>query len=117
MRVGEGCVGTASFTTTVNADVYLPNAFFPESTTLENQTLKIYGFGISELEFKVYDRLGKLVYQTTDIAAAQNVGWDGKYNGQNLPNGAYVWYLSGKKINGDELKFDGKTAGTVMLMK
>ena len=117
VRVGEGCVGTASFTTTVNADVYLPNAFFPESTTLENQTLKIYGFGISELEFKVYDRLGKLVYQTTDIAAAQNVGWDGKYNGQNLPNGAYVWYLSGKKINGDELKFDGKTAGTVMLMK
>ena len=117
VRVGEGCVGTTSFTTTVNADVYLPSAFFPESSTLENQTFKIYGFGISELEFKVYDRLGKLVYQTTDIATAQNIGWDGKYNGQNLPNGAYIWYLSGKKINGDELKINGKTAGTVMLMK
>ena len=65
----------------------------------------------------MYDRLGKLVYQANNINELLTNGWDGTYSGAALPAGSYVWYLSGKKINGEALNYQGKTAGTLVLIR
>ncbi len=114
---GAGCITTQTLTLETADEVFVPNAFFPNSTNNNNQSFKVFGFGIAEISLTVYDRFGNLVYETNDVSQAQNIGWDGTNNGERLPQGAYVWYLKGKKVNGEELNFNGKTYGTVMLVQ
>ncbi len=68
--------------------IYVPNAFIP---TGYNTVFKPIG-DIGEpqtYQFAIYNRWGQLVFQTTDV----NQGWDGKFNGEFVPAGAYVYYL------------------------
>jgi len=68
--------------------IYVPNAFNP---TGYNTIFKPIG-EVGEpqtYQFAIYNRWGQLVFQTTDV----NQGWDGKFNGEFVPAGAYVYYL------------------------
>ncbi len=78
----------------------LPNAFSPGSGTSVNDELKIIKRGLATLNyFKIFNRWGEMVFQTTDIEK----GWDGKFRGAVQPMGAYVYVIdattsTGKKI-------------------
>jgi gliding motility-associated-like protein len=68
----------------------LPNAFSPGSGTSINDGLKIIKRGLSTLNyFRVFNRWGELVFQTTNIEE----GWDGKYKGTVQPMGTYVYVI------------------------
>ncbi len=75
-------------------DIYIPNFFSPTTNSKkENSTFKIFGQFITAIDFNVYSPWGALVYHTTDIntIGGDGIGWDGKYNGQEMPAGVYVY--------------------------
>ncbi len=73
------------------ARIFIPNAFRPSSTVLQNQT-----FG-PNLEFEdpgnymfyILDRWGNLMFKTKDPSQK----WDGIYEGQPARQGVYVYYI------------------------
>jgi gliding motility-associated-like protein len=90
------------------ARAYVPNAFVPDG---KNNILKPYiAFSdANNYTFQVYDRWGKMIFESHDV----NVGWNGTYNGKDQPAGAYAYHL---QFTGD----DGKKiirSGTVVLIR
>lgn len=45
--------------------------------------------GVSTFDMKVYNRWGELLFETKD----KNIGWDGYYKNQLMPQGVYVYRL------------------------
>ena len=68
--------------------VYVPNVFTPNND-LVNDLFKPVSACIEKLEFRIYDRWGKLVFFTKDIYH----GWDGTFDGILLANDTYAWQL------------------------
>jgi len=101
----NGCIFvTSSFVVTTptpyflpdeTANIFTPNGdgkndiFYPYNSIVYSKTdIEYYA---KEFSIKVYDRWGKLVYETTDYDPA----WDGKYDGGKLANdGTYYWITS-----------------------
>ncbi len=93
----NGCESTDSVVVIVVEHYYrgVPDAFSPNGDG-ENDQLKVLGNGIAQLEFYVYDRFGKLLFETRD----QNDGWDGTYKGQEMPQGVYIYFAKITYISG-----------------
>jgi len=66
----------------------LPNAFSPNGDGA-NDMLLLEGNGIQDLTFHVFNRYGKLVFETTN----SNIGWDGTYKGAKQEEDVYTYYL------------------------
>ncbi|MEE9372639.1 MAG: PKD domain-containing protein [Saprospiraceae bacterium] len=70
-----------------------PNAFTPNGDG-RNEEFKgvIYGFKAINFDLSIYDRWGKLIFNTND----PKEGWNGKYlnNGADLPPGVYMYNVS-----------------------
>jgi len=78
-------------------DIFVPNAFVPNGT---NRILRPIPVGLAKLTyFRVYNRWGQLVYQTS----ASGQGWDGYLSGQPQSTGAYVWMASGVDYMGNTI--------------
>jgi len=86
---------------------YIPTGFIPESKYEVNRILKPFGgtSAIDNLTFRVYNRLGYLVFETHD----SNIGWDGTIYGNKAATGTYVWYLEYKFANKTPRKIKGTT--------
>lgn len=77
----------------------IPNAFNPNSSIQENRIFKVLANpeeGVSDFTLSIYDRWGKLIFETNKI----DKGWDGTSNGSNCITGVYVWVIYYKE--GDE---------------
>ena len=81
---------------------FIPDAFSPNADG-NNDKLFVRGNNIQELYFAVYDRWGEKVFETTD----KNIGWDGTYKGQELSGAVFVYYCTGKYMDGKEFKQKG----------
>ena len=84
----DGCVATDSINIFLDPQslLSLPNAFTPG--TGSNSEYKIIKRGIATLNyFRIFNRWGNKVFETTDI----NQGWDGQWNGTPQPFGVYVY--------------------------
>jgi gliding motility-associated-like protein len=90
-------------------DIYVPNAFTPNDDGI-NDILRPIPVGISKLNyFRVFDRNGQLVFQTSQAGQ----GWDGRINGDPAVMNTYVWEVKG-------IDYTGKTIfkkGTVVLIR
>lgn len=96
--VGDGvCLDTAYRDMTVVKSCYIavPNAFTPNGDNLNDYLYPLNAYKADNLEFKVYNRFGQLVFETKDW----QVKWDGSIKGNPQPTGTYAWYL--KYINRD----------------
>ncbi|MEQ1554336.1 MAG: PKD domain-containing protein [Ferruginibacter sp.] len=89
--------------------IYVPSAFTPNGDGL-NDILRPVFYGIKQLlYFKIYDRWGKLLYQTQTLKQ----GWNGMYKNTILGAQTVVWIL-------EALGADGKIYakhGTTVLIK
>ena len=90
--------------------LYIPNAFTPDNNSL-NDYFRAYGEGITAFDMKIYDRWGEQLFTTTDM----NFGWDGRYKGNKVPLGVYVWVITYKTVC--EGNWDMKRYGEVMLVR
>ncbi len=90
---------------------FVPNAFRPSSGIFENQIFKPLSrfLPAGNYIFQIYDRWGKLLFESTDF----NEGWDGKVNGNEAPQGVYLWRYSYNNSEGKTLE----DKGTVMLIR
>jgi gliding motility-associated-like protein len=95
-------------------DLPVPNAFRPSSAIAENQTFKPVFGPVVPLAFllQIYNRWGNIVFETTDY----QLGWDGKYKGQDAPAGTYVWIIR-YKTEGIPTPIEQTKKGTVNLIR
>ncbi len=91
-------------------DLYLPNAFSPNSTNVMTNTFGVLNRDIQKLNFlRIYDRWGTMVFESGILAQR----WDGTYNGKPCEEGVYVFIADAFCASGKEVK---KT-GNVTLMR
>lgn len=77
--------------------VYVPNAFSPNGDN-NNDVLYVRGPVIAEFVFRIYDRWGELVFETTD----RSEGWDGTFRGKLMDPDTYDYYLKAICIDKQE---------------
>ncbi len=108
-----GCSVNASVNVTVlkiPPDIYVPNGFTPNANGKNDVFRPIY-IGISSVEyFRVYNRWGKLIYDSNKMDGS---GWDGTINHIEQNAGTYVWMVKATDIIGKQ----HFKKGTVFLMK
>ena len=89
--------------------VDVPSAFTPDGSE-ENSIIYLKGHGIKELiYFRIYNRWGELVFETTDIES----GWDGVYKGAKQGIETFVYQAKVKFYND---KFEVK-GGDITLIR
>lgn len=96
------CKDTADHYITAVTSCYIdvPNAFSPNNDGVNDYLYPLNAYKAIDLYFAVYNRVGQLVFETTDWTKR----WDGNVKGQPADIGTYVWMLrytvkdSGKKI-------------------
>jgi gliding motility-associated-like protein len=98
-----GCFQTATATIKAVSSCYIavPTAFTPNRDGVNDFLYPLNAFKATDLVFKVFNRYGQVVFETTDWAQR----WDGSINGIAQPAGLFVWTLSytesdsGKKVS------------------
>lgn len=94
----EGCYDLDTINIKVfytKPEIFVPNAFRPDG--YQNNRLIPIPVGIIRLEyFRVYNRWGQLVFQTSQ----HGLGWDGKIAGKTQDSGMYVWEVRGLDYTG-----------------
>lgn len=100
----DGCFASDSINIYVDNGSVLsvPNAFTPGSGA--NNEFKIIKQGIATLNyFRIFNRWGNLVFQTSDI----DEGWDGSYKGVPQPFGVFVYEIEAQTSNGEIFRKQG----------
>lgn len=108
----NGCIGFDQLTIFVNnqTPVFVPNAFSPNDDGINDQ-LRIFAHeSITEvLEFRIFNRWGGMVYAQENFHPLDNdLGWDGKYNGQLLNPDVFVYFAKLKRVDGTILHLSGE---------
>lgn len=87
-----GCFDTAVQNITVLLTCYIavPTAFTPNGDGLNDYLYPLNALKADNLEFKVYNRVGQLIFSTTNWT----IKWDGTFKGQPQDSGVFVWTLS-----------------------
>ena len=84
----------------------VPNAFTPgrfSGSSYNNGIVKVEGFGISKISWKIYNRWGQLVFSTTDVTK----GWDGTFKGALQAMDVYAYTLDVEFTDGKKLRKTG----------
>jgi gliding motility-associated-like protein len=97
-----GCYDSSFANITKRQSCYItvPNAFTPNGDGINDYLYPLNAFNATALDFKVFNRLGQLVFETRDWTRK----WDGTINGHPQGTGTYIWTLNytdgptGKKI-------------------
>ncbi len=82
--------------------VDVPNAFTPGRFG-KNGVVKVEGFGIGKMSWKIYNRWGQVVFATSD----RNQGWDGMFKGALQPMDVYAYTLDVEFTDGVKLRKTG----------
>ena len=104
-KSAQGCETTECVFITVDiicGDVFVPSAFSPDNDG-ENDVLCVYSNCMTEIDFKVYNRWGELVFET----ANPNICWDGTWKNKPLNAAVFVYMLEGYLINGEKVSQKG----------
>ncbi|HEY1200986.1 MAG TPA: PKD domain-containing protein, partial [Niastella sp.] len=100
----QGCTDTICkpVQALINPLLDVPNAFTPGRFG-RNSYVTVTGFGIAKMTWRIYNRWGKLVFETHDRRA----GWDGSLNGQQQPMDVYAYTLDVEYFDGNKVRKTG----------
>ena len=88
----------------VQPGFYVPTAFSPNGDG-RNDFFRPVALGLRSLDvFRVYNRLGQVLYSDTNIESA---GWDGTYKGNSQDPATFVWYAEGTDYRNQKIKKRG----------
>lgn len=83
------CTDTAYVPIDINETLLLPNAFTPNGDG-KNDHFAVKNMGYQGvITFKIYDRWGRMIFETMDAAK----GWDGSHAGRPAPQGVYYYHI------------------------
>ncbi|MBC7775749.1 MAG: gliding motility-associated C-terminal domain-containing protein [Phycisphaerae bacterium] len=109
-----GCSGSGTVVVNIdpNRNVYLPNIFRPANPSGLNDHFNIYtGLGVELVNFiRIYDRWGELLYQREKfLPNVDNLseGWDGRFNGDFVNPGVFIYIAEVKFLDGRVLLYRG----------
>lgn len=92
---GQGCSKLARVNVVIHPPppytIVAPNTFTPNNDGINDQFSVTFNGKATFKAVRIYDRYGRLVYNSTARAAH----WDGSYKGQGMPVGVYYWVLDG----------------------
>ncbi len=110
----SGCSGSGTVYIVVdpNRNVYIPNVFIPANPSGLNDHFNVnVGLGVEVVNFmRVYDRWGELVYLRESFYPNNDnlsEGWDGRYNGDFVNPGVFVYIVEVKFLDGRVLLYRG----------
>ena len=86
-----------------NAVMSLPNAIAPSGRNREFKPIFVFGHTISNYSMQIYDRYGGKIFETSDYQAS----WSGTKDGQNVPQGVYVYVIQFTQEDGKVVKEKG----------
>jgi gliding motility-associated-like protein len=107
-----GCQNTVSKTMTIYSSCFLavPTAFTPNGDGLNDKLYPLNAIKAEQVEFKVFNRWGQLIFKTSNWKE----GWNGTLNGVPQATGTYIWTLN--YVNRDTKKAI-QEKGTVVLIR
>ena len=87
----EGCelIDTSFVIARCEPEIYIPDVFTPNGDGI-NDVLELKGNYFIDLEFRIFNRWGEMIYYSTDLSQK----WDGIYRGQAYPPMTYPWLVS-----------------------
>jgi gliding motility-associated-like protein len=89
---------------------YVPNSFTPNADGL-NESFSAQGVDVTYFKMTIFNRWGELLFETSDMAK----GWDGKYKGEYVPGGEYVYVIQYANTCSFDQVF--QTKGTVAVVR
>ena len=99
-----GCIDT--FCLNISAKILplidVPNAFTPGKFG-KNSVIRVEGFGIGKMNWKIYNRWGQLIFSATE----KSQGWDGTYKGALQPLEVYTYTLDVEFTDGKKYRKTG----------
>jgi gliding motility-associated-like protein len=99
----DGCIAEKQVTITVITKISIPNAFTPNEDGRNDLFVPLYGSDISQVEFRVFNRWGQMVFEDN----GSHKGWNGEFHGAPQPAGTYVWSFVFKDLSGVERSLKG----------
>ncbi|HSY75388.1 MAG TPA: gliding motility-associated C-terminal domain-containing protein, partial [Bacteroidia bacterium] len=93
----NGCTATSIVTVFIEScgEPFVPDAFSPNGDG-QNDYLFVRSQCLKTLDFIVFDRWGNKIFETNN----QSVPWDGRYRGEPMNTGTYVYYLNATLYDG-----------------
>jgi gliding motility-associated-like protein len=86
-----GCMDTSYQSLYVEPfTVFIPNTFTPDGDEFNNILKPIIYLTVTSWDFRIYDRLGELLFVSNDPA----YGWDGTYGGKIVQDDTYTYVLT-----------------------
>ena len=81
---------------------YVPNAFTPDGDNYNEYFKPVFYSGFDPYDFTmlIFNRWGEIVWESHNY----DVGWNGTYNGNVVPDGVYTWKIEVKTNRNDERK-------------
>lgn len=112
-----GCQASLTISIVVEMTGFIPGLFTPNDDG-KNDELKIYGLsGVASFEFQIFNREGILMYSSGNFMDASQRGWDGTTNGSKQPPAIYFWKVRGTFLSGETVKLNGKSEGSLLLVR
>lgn len=99
-----GCMDTvcAAVDALINPILDVPNAFTPGKPGL-NSKIGVVGFGIQKMEWKIYNRWGQMVFESS----SPDGKWDGTFQGAAQPTDVYTYTLKATLADGKKVTRTG----------
>ena len=80
----------------------VPDAFSPNGDGI-NEVFRPVAVGVKTLHLRIFNRWGEMLYSSSD----RNAGWDGTFEGKEVPPGAYLYTVEVKGIYGPTEHYKG----------
>ncbi len=88
----DGCQSTDSIEVKNDCYINLPNAFTPNGDGMNDYFLPrdLLTRGLTSFKMDIYSRWGELIFTTE---STNGRGWDGRFNGQEQPQGVFIYLI------------------------
>lgn len=112
IRDSYGCESEKFFSINVLEDgkIDVPTGFSPNDDQVNDKLIVLGDPSLFVIRFEIYSRWGDLVYSAKNFHPGdESKGWDGKQNGDALPQGSYVWLIECEMQSGRIETIKGQT--------
>lgn len=98
----NGCRDTTILDYIISSPPVVPSAFSPNGSG-ENEIFYVLGGPFTEMELRIYNKWGELIF----VSTSQAVGWDGTRDGVMQPVGVYVYTVHAVTPDGQAHYLEG----------
>jgi gliding motility-associated-like protein len=108
----NGCTAQAELLIELerNRNIFVPNVFSPNDDDKNDYFAPFAGPGVKNINFmRIYDRWGELIFQKAPVSLSDDPskGWDGKFNGEYVQSGVYIYTIEVTFEDGNTLLYRG----------